>query len=114
MAAVMGDSRVLAQPSQANRCLSAGAVSAALRASRTRLCRGASAHAGSVAAASPASAKAWQRHPPKSMARSSQVRHGAGIQSSPRNARKPGPSDQMAASDRSRTFSQVSVVMARA
>ena len=34
---------------------------------RTRSCRGASAQAGSVAAASPSSAKAWQRQPPKSV-----------------------------------------------
>ncbi len=40
---------------------------------------------GSVAAASPASRRAWQRQPPKSRVRRSQVLQGACIQSSPRN-----------------------------
>jgi hypothetical protein len=42
------------------------------------------AQAGSVAAASPASMKAWQRQPPRSRAFSSQLRHGSCIQLSPR------------------------------
>ena len=36
--------------------------------------------------ASPRIASAWQRQPPKSISRSSQDRHGSGIQSVPRNA----------------------------
>src|SRR6185437_2977880 len=84
-----------------------GAASARARAATTRSCRGASAQAGSVAAASPSKAKAWQRQPPKSVVRSSQVRQGAGIQASPRKARKPAPSFQMSPSERSRTLSQL-------
>jgi hypothetical protein len=47
-------------------------------------CSGASEHAGSVAVESPVSSRAWQRQPPKSRWRRSQLRHGSGIQSSPR------------------------------
>ena len=60
--------------------------------------------AGSVAAASAASAKAWQRQPPKSRLRSGQLRHGSCIQASPRKAFMPGASRQQAARLRSRTF----------
>ena len=64
--------------------------------------RGASAQAGSASAASPASRKAWQRQPPKSRARSGQLRHGSRIQLSPRKAFMPGASLQHSASVRSR------------
>ena len=106
-----------ASPAQADRGAAAarrgrhGRCSARARTSRTMSWRGDSAQAGSVAPASPASANAWQRQPPKSTCRSSQVRHGAGIQSSPRNARSAGESLQMSASGRSRTFSNASPVM---
>ena len=50
---------------------------------------------------------AWQRQPPKSIVRSSQVRHGSGIQASPRKARKAGESFQIVASERSRTLSKL-------
>src|SRR6516164_4427536 len=47
-------------------------------------CSGDSAQAGSVLAASPVSAKAWQRQPPKSISRNSQLLHGSFIQPVPR------------------------------
>src|SRR3954465_259970 len=47
-------------------------------------CTGDSAQAGSVLPASPVSAKAWQRQPPKSISLNSQDRHGSGIQPVPR------------------------------
>src|SRR5579871_775567 len=47
-------------------------------------CSGDSAQAGSVLPASPDSAKAWQRHPPKSISRNSQDLHGSFIQVVPR------------------------------
>ena len=43
---------------------------------------------GSVAAGSPARSRAWQRQPPKSMVRRSQVLQGSCIQDSPRNFSK--------------------------
>ena len=45
---------------------------------------GESEHTGSVAAASCASRNAWQRQPPKSCSRRSQLRQSSGIQSTPR------------------------------
>src|SRR5207245_1983826 len=56
---------------------------------------GESEQTGSVAAASPVTRKAWQRQPPKSWVRRSQVRHGSGIQSSPRNRRNDEDSSQI-------------------
>src|SRR3984957_11374426 len=52
---------------------------------------------GSVAAASPARSRAWQRQPPKSMVRRSQVLHGACIQDSPRNFWKASLEGQISA-----------------
>src|SRR2546425_9246680 len=66
---------------------------------------GESEQTGSVAAASPVTRKAWQRQPPKSWVRRSQVRHGSGIQSSPRNRRNDEDSSQIQRSDFSFTFS---------
>ena len=43
-----------------------------------------------VRAASPVSWNAWQRHPPKSSSRRSQLRQGSGIQPVPRNWSSPG------------------------
>ena len=67
--------------------------------------------AGSVAEASPVNAKAWQRQPPKSIARRSQLLHGSGIHASPRYAISAFEELQMSASDRSLTLSNVSDVM---
>src|SRR5579862_5232180 len=83
----------------------AGFALAAATADSTRLWVGASEQTGSVAAASPASRKAWQRHPPKSSVRRSQLRQGSGIHSSPRKRWKLGDSCQIQARDFSRTFS---------
>ena len=47
-------------------------------------CIGDSVQAGSVLPASPVSAKAWQRQPPKSTSWNSQLLHGSGIQPVPR------------------------------
>ncbi len=47
-------------------------------------CIGDSVQAGSVLPASPVSAKAWQRQPPKSTSLNSQLLHGSGIQPVPR------------------------------
>ena len=57
-------------------------------------------------AASPVSWNAWQRHPPKSSSRRSQVRHGSGIQSVPRNAVITGDSAQIRSSGSSRTLAR--------
>ena len=54
--------------------------------------------------ASPVSAKAWQRHPPKSMHFRSQVLQGDFIQLSPRNALNSGDSCQIHSMECSRTF----------
>ncbi len=64
--------------------------------------------AGSVAAASPAIAIAWQRQPPQSISRRSQLRQGSCIQSVPRNALKAGESRQISARLRSPKRSKVS------
>src|SRR5579864_5340784 len=69
-------------------------------------CSGASEHVGSVAAGLPVSRKAWQRQPPKSSPRLSQLRQGSGIHSSPRNLRNDSDSCQIHSSDFSRTFSK--------
>src|ERR1700735_4672526 len=66
---------------------------------------GASEHAGSVTRASPVSRKAWQRQPPKSSVRRSQLRQGSGIQSSPRNRWNEVDSCQIHFSEFSLTFS---------
>src|SRR6267143_6286076 len=47
-------------------------------------CSGDSVQAGSVLPASPVSANAWQRQPPKSTSLNSQLLHGSGIQPVPR------------------------------
>src|ERR1017187_5782291 len=74
----------------------------------TSLRSGASEQTGSVALALPVSSKAWQRQPPKSSWRRSQLRHGSGIQSSPRKRRKAADSSQIQRSGRDWTFSNVS------
>jgi hypothetical protein len=61
---------------------------------------GASVHAGSVAAADPVKKYAWQRQPPKSIERRSQLRQGSGIHPSPRNALSASDSRQISPSDR--------------
>src|SRR6266704_2258682 len=58
---------------------------------------------GSVAAASPVSAKAWQRQPPKSCSRRGQLAHGSFIQDVPRKALNAGEFLQTSASEWSRT-----------
>src|ERR1700739_1706680 len=60
---------------------------------------------GSVAAAFPASTKAWQRQPPKSTERRSQDLQGSCIQSSPRNLWNASLFRQISARDFSFTFS---------
>ena len=55
-------------------------------------------------AASPVSAKAWQRQPPKSCSRRGQLAHGSCIQAVPRKALKAGEFAQMSASECSRTY----------
>src|SRR5690349_22800376 len=70
----------------------------ALSRARSRSARsGARAQAGSVRAASPVSAKAWQRHPPQSISRRSQERHGSGIQAVPRKRLNASERYQMSA-----------------
>src|ERR671917_2916828 len=64
---------------------------------------GESEQAGSVAAASPTIASAWQRQPPQSRSLRSQERQGSGIQSVPRKAVKAGEEVQISARDRSCT-----------
>src|SRR5579883_838050 len=66
---------------------------AAARSSRS----GEKAQAGSTRAASPVSAKAWQRQPPQSISRRSQERHGSGIQAVPRKRLKASEPYQMSA-----------------
>src|SRR5215475_9858299 len=60
---------------------------------------------GSVAAASPASNKAWQRQPPKSCERRSQDLQGSCIQDSPRNFWKASLASQISRNGFSFTFS---------
>src|SRR5262249_41563566 len=72
--------------------------------SATRAWSGARWHTGSVAAASPVSAKAWQRQPPKSTSRRGQLAHGSFIHAVPRKALKAGEFAQISASACSRTF----------
>src|ERR1700730_11241123 len=66
---------------------------------------GAREQTGSVAAASPAMSRAWQRQPPKSSSRRSQVLHGSCIQASPRNFWKAAEVSQISLRPRSFTFS---------
>src|SRR5438445_8734667 len=54
-------------------------------------------HTGSVAVASPVSAKAWQRQPPKSSSRRGQLAHGSFIHAVPRKALKAGEFAQISA-----------------
>src|SRR5260370_711003 len=54
--------------------------------SATSAWRGERWHTGSVARASPVSAKAWQRQPPKSSKRPGQLAHGSCLQAVPRKA----------------------------
>src|SRR3954451_20018798 len=61
--------------------LAAASTSASLK---IRSCIGESVQAGSVLPASPVSAKAWQRQPPKSTSLNSQLLHGSRIQPVPR------------------------------
>ena len=56
---------------------------------------GVSVQTGSGLVASPVSANAWHRQPPKSIAFRGQVRQGSCIQASPRNAWKAGDSSQI-------------------
>ncbi len=56
--------------------------------------------------ASPVRAKAWQRQPPKSSSRRSQLRQGSGIQSVPRNAVITGESSQIRSSGSARTLAR--------
>jgi hypothetical protein len=72
---------------------------------------GVSVQTGSGLAASPVSAKAWQRQPPKSTAFRGQVRQGSFIHESPRNAWNPGGSCQIHRSECSRTVGKESEVM---
>ena len=55
-----------------------------LRGFYERYMRGEKLQAGSVLPASPVSAKAWQRQPPKSTSLKAQLWHGSGIQPVPR------------------------------
>src|SRR5262249_8941750 len=71
--------------------------------SATRAWWGARWHTGSVALASPVSAKAWQRQPPKSRSRRGQLAHGSFIHALPRKAVKAGEVAPMAATESSRT-----------
>ena len=64
------------------------------------------AHAGSVRPASPRTANAWHRQPPKSISRRSHVRHGSGIHAVPRYATNDSDDSQMSRSARSRTLSK--------
>src|SRR5207244_4011287 len=68
-------------------------------------------HTGSVTPASPAIRNAWQRQPPKSSVLRGHERHGSGIHASPRNRVNASDSLQIHSSERSRTFSKVSVVI---
>src|SRR4030088_550929 len=69
-----------------NRLLSAAASNSACL--KICSCIGDSVQAGSVLPASPVSAKAWQRQPPKSTSLNSQLLHGSGIQPVPRKRLK--------------------------
>src|SRR5215213_6155326 len=70
-------------------------------------CIGDSVQTGSVLPASPVSAKAWQRQPPKSMVLRGQETQGSRIQSVSRNAANAGERSQMARSGYSRTLQNV-------
>ena len=78
----------------------AGGVQRRARIASTMPRCGESEQTGSVAAASCASRKAWQRQPPKSCARRSQVRQRSGIQSSPRNFWNASEFSQISRSER--------------
>ncbi len=71
-------------------------------------CDGAREQPGSVALASPVSRRAWQRQPPKSSVRRSQLRQGSGIHDSPRNFWNTPDSCQIHSRECSRTLSKVS------
>jgi hypothetical protein len=67
---------------------------------------GESSQAGSVTLASPVNSAAWQRQPPKSISRNSQLLQGSGIHSVPRNRMKASDSSQIQRRDFQRTFSK--------
>ena len=69
---------------------------------------------GSVAVTSPVIRNAWQRQPPKSISRRSQLRQGSGIQSVPRKRWKMGARSQMTSSEWSRTLGNSSPGISRA
>src|SRR6267154_2687824 len=81
-------------------------VFAACRMASTFARAGAKEQTGSVAEASPASSRAWQRQPPKSCSRRSQVLQGPCIQSSPRNFWKAAEVSQISRRLRSFTLSK--------
>src|SRR5262244_1136281 len=68
---------------------------------------GDNAQTGSVAAALPARAKAWQRQPPQSISARSQPWQGLGIQAVPRNFKNASLVSQMSLRERVRTLSKV-------
>src|SRR3982074_474624 len=77
--------------------LSAASASACLKICS---CIGDSVQAGSVLPASPVSAKAWQRQPPKSTSLNSQLLQGSGIQPVPRERLKASEFCQIQAIER--------------
>src|SRR4029450_1669661 len=72
-------------------------LSAACPEASTTPWSGDSAQAGPARPASPVSGKAWQRQPPQSISRRSQLRQGSAIQSVPRNRLKASDRYQMSA-----------------
>src|SRR4051812_38537237 len=74
---------------------------------RTRLFLGDNVHTGSALRASPVSANAWHRQPPKSTLLRGQEAHGSRIQSMPRKIVKAGERSQISRSGRSRTVQKV-------
>src|SRR2546427_441723 len=68
---------------------------------------GESEQAGSVTEALPVNKAAWQRQPPKSISRNSQLRHGSGIHSVPRKRLNDSESVQIHRSGFCRTFSNL-------
>src|SRR5436309_15450176 len=75
---------------------------------------GESEQAGSVTEALPVNNAAWQRHPPKSISRNSQLRQGSGIHSVPRKRLNASDSDQIHPSECSRTLSNRIVLISPA
>src|SRR5580658_8285756 len=75
---------------------------------------GDSEHAGSVTDGSPVINAAWHRHPPKSISRNSQLRHGSGIHSVPRKRLKASDSFQIHSSECARTLSKRSPLISPA